>query len=620
MSFCGFVSFGASNASETAESSMRRWLDTSANTVAERTWQTSSSSGRFVSYSFVAEPRASATLEVIPGGLLVGDVPLEWARGSADQPSAARLLTRTIDQIGVADTPDREFACSLWSDALERLMLLRCPMGTRALYYTGVARSWLAFASTPEPLRAIPWSTSAIDHAGVASSLILGGVDCVPRDTTLFTNLKRLPAGEALAFSKEGISRVAVPFWPDASERGSSPDHAASVPKTLRRLLEGAVKRRSTGGATIGTLFSGGLDSSAVLGLVHMQRDSSQQLFAYTSHRGSDEGLPLDTLEHSIAIDMIDRLGSVTHRSELVAPPRQPAALSSKDLLERPLPDLVRLNYGHLIETAARDKCDVVFTGWGGDEMASSRTRLHVLGLLAEGKFQLAASSVFNTGPSLVRSVARTIINPLLDGIRGQTRWNRNVDEVMKRAFAGRPLAHFPGLVRRYYESLSVQALRRNRLRRPGLHVTMELFDWLAQRQGISVVHPLLDREVVLFADRLPVEWIRTASAPRRAFREAVSDLMSATAIGRQKSPLSGCGPDPTRWAHYVNYQSQRLDELAKSDNWLHEFLDLHFVAKMNREMTDWRVWQQSYPLWCLGAGAIIVSGYPAGSRPTDLT
>jgi hypothetical protein len=113
----------------------------------------------------------------------------------------------------------------------------------------------------------------------------------------------------------------------------------------------------------------------------------------------------------------------------------------------------------------------------------------------------------------------------------------------------------------------SLRRRRRQRLASPMFQVMMELHDWLGQRAGIAVCHPLLDRDVVAFCDVMPPEWIMHLGVRRRAFRD-----------------------------------------LVDSDTWLHEYLDLRALLRHLEAQPLVADVPHFDPFRQLGASAVVVA------------
>src|SRR6202044_2564516 len=96
----------------------------------------------------------------------------------------------------------------------------------------------------------------------------------------------------------------------------------------------------------------------------------------------------------------------------------------------------------------------------------------------------------------------------------------------------------------------------------------------------VEVCHPLRDRLLLEYCDRMPLERIGPPGTKPRAVRAATADLVPAEVIAREKTRLAV--PDLNqRWrARYARPIIGHLYRLADSDTCLHEYLDLRYVAR----------------------------------------
>jgi asparagine synthase (glutamine-hydrolysing) len=612
MSFIGFVSFSTAPGAGAAEQALRRWLAASAASAQASDWTSTASRGFFSAFSLVAGADHHAKVECDHGVRFVGDVPRAWLTGAGASARRARMAAAPAGATLDDALPETEFAMGLWEEAASRLTLYRCPFGTRALFYVCVPRQWIAFASLPEPLFALPGVRDVIDEAALPSQLLFSMAETAPTDSTVFARLRRLPPAHRLRFTPDAVAvdeywqfaaRQETPFGIDDPE----------VPRELRRLLDRAVRRRVDGHAHVGSQLSGGLDSSAVTALAHAQKDANARLHAYSILSRDEHRALIDPEERRLAADLTARLDGVLVHHLPHDKAHRPYYLYQQEYLDRPLPDMVfKLGADHRLHAAARrDGCGVVLTGWGGDQMVSARGSLHVLAMIGERRWRLVWRNLTRYGglAGAARATREDIIGPLWAGSPARG-WTADESSRIRAAFAGKPLAGMVAAGARASESRSLRQRRRDRLRRSGFAVSLELHDWFGQRAGVHVRHPLLDRDVISFCDGMPPEWVGHLGFKRRAFRAALVDVLPSDAIAREKTLLARPA-DNERWRRrYQAYQVRALADLAASDTWLHQYLNFPALAGMPpRVETD-----GFSPARQLGASALVVARFGPSS------
>jgi asparagine synthase (glutamine-hydrolysing) len=152
------------------------------------------------------------------------------------------------------------FAFAVWDSGAGTLTLAVDPFGEKPLY---VARDGdrLAFASDVRALLCARPDLGAPDEDAIGTFLALGALPVPPR--TCFAGIERVPAAHVLRW--RGGSVELARYWrPRAVEVPVDPREAASA---LRELLLDAVRLRLRSDVPVGTSLSGGVDSSAIVGL-----------------------------------------------------------------------------------------------------------------------------------------------------------------------------------------------------------------------------------------------------------------------------------------------------------------------------------------------------------------
>jgi asparagine synthase (glutamine-hydrolysing) len=149
------------------------------------------------------------------------------------------------------------FAFAIWDDHRERLFVARDRIGVKPLFYAKAGSSWL-FASEIKALLAHPAVRPAIGDEGIAELLVMG-----PARTPgigVFKDILELRAGHCLSLGRDGLK--IRPYW-ELESRHHVDDFDTTVAR-VRDLFQDAVRRQLVSDVPIGTMLSGGLDSSAI--------------------------------------------------------------------------------------------------------------------------------------------------------------------------------------------------------------------------------------------------------------------------------------------------------------------------------------------------------------------
>ncbi|MBI3784915.1 MAG: asparagine synthase (glutamine-hydrolyzing) [Deltaproteobacteria bacterium] len=255
------------------------------------------------------------------------------------------------------------FAFALYDQRQRRLLLGRDRLGKKPLYYAEQG-GILYFASEIKALHASGRLPQDLD-TGAFESYLAHGFVVGPR--TLFSGIRKLPPASILEASRDGIK--VRPYWdlpaPQNTDMGF--DQAA---EKLRVLLEEAVHIRLMSEVPLGAFLSGGVDSSAVVGIMSRASVKPVETFAV----GFDNP-DFDELVHARTAAQLYG----TNHHELV--------------LRQCSPDLLReINFYHdepaadpaavptyCLSRFARAYVTVVLTGEGGDELFAGyrHYRLH---------------------------------------------------------------------------------------------------------------------------------------------------------------------------------------------------------------------------------------------------
>lgn len=149
------------------------------------------------------------------------------------------------------------FAFAIWDDRLQKLSLVRDRLGVKPLVYT-LRDGRLAFASSVRALRAAGLAGD-IDPQAMAEYLEFG---YVTEERTIYRHVAKVPQAAILEFCAGQIREHKYWSLPEANT-ANPPSFEEAVEETERLFLQ-AVKRRLFADVPVGSLLSGGVDSSLV--------------------------------------------------------------------------------------------------------------------------------------------------------------------------------------------------------------------------------------------------------------------------------------------------------------------------------------------------------------------
>ena len=443
------------------------------------------------------------------------------------------------------------FAFAVWDERRGRLVLGRDRVGKKPLFYW-CAGGRLVFGSEIKALLADPGVPRRLDEGAIPAYLTFG---YVPTPRTFFEGVHSLPPGHVLSFVP-GAEPVVERYWepPLAGVNGAQRLELSlrDAAREVRSGLEDAVRRRLISDVPLGAFLSGGIDSSAIVGIMAGQLDRPVQTFTI----GFDDRDGYDERPYA-------RMAAERHRTdhhEFVVHP------NAVDLVERlvwhhdqPFGDSSGIPT-FLLSEVTRGEVTVALSGDGGDELFAGYERF-AAGLAARryAKLPALAHRAMKAGLGLVPPRAlrgrvgslqrfahlaelglpdsyRRWISyvgdqeraTLLDGNRDD--WAmEDYRAIWSLSEGGHPLDRLLDLNLRTYllDDLLVKA------------------DRMSMAHGLEVRSPFLDSELLSYTVRLPPGLKARGLSLKRVLKEAVEDLVPREILHR---PKKGFGVPLDRW------------------------------------------------------------------------
>jgi asparagine synthase (glutamine-hydrolysing) len=255
------------------------------------------------------------------------------------------------------------FAFALWDGRRKKLLVVRDRMGIKPLYYTQLENrgGTLVFGSELKTLLVHPEVERALEPQALDLYLTL---EYIPEPFSAFKNIFKLPAGSFLVYDRGEIH--IEKYWDvcgngksetSAMERGAT---LASMEDELYTRLKESVKARLISDVPLGAFLSGGIDSSAIVGLMHELGVSPIKTFSI-----GFEDATYNELDHARRISHKFQ----TDHEEFILKP-QALELTEKLVhhLDEPFGDF-SIFPTYLVSKMAREHVKVILSGDGGDEL-----------------------------------------------------------------------------------------------------------------------------------------------------------------------------------------------------------------------------------------------------------
>lgn len=164
-----------------------------------------------------------------------------------------------------ADRLRGDFAFAIWDPRAQRLFAARDPMGVRPFYFHFAAGRRFVFGSSAAAVLAHGQVPDALDENRIADAILVltEGYD---QTSTFYQAIRRLPPAHALTLEK-GESRTAR-YWRPLGHRPTGlPRNDGEWVEAQREQLERAVRLRLRSSHPVGSMLSGGLDSTSIAAL-----------------------------------------------------------------------------------------------------------------------------------------------------------------------------------------------------------------------------------------------------------------------------------------------------------------------------------------------------------------
>ncbi len=252
------------------------------------------------------------------------------------------------------------FALAIWDQQEKRLFAARDRFGVKPFYHATSRSGQLVIASEMRGLRAAGIEMEP-DVTSWATYLALGVYEHGQR--TFWQNVRSLPAGHCLTWQAGSTS---IRRWYDLAARvgtdfDSRPE--AEVADEYFELLAESTKLRFRSDVPVGVNLSGGLDSSALLGLVQQLQGADSEVKAFTFVTGDDRYDESPWVRQMLAHTRHPSI-ECTLRPEAVPQ----LAQSIQDHQDEPFGGMPTLAYAQLFARARELGVIVLLDGQGLDE------------------------------------------------------------------------------------------------------------------------------------------------------------------------------------------------------------------------------------------------------------
>ena len=433
------------------------------------------------------------------------------------------------------------FAFALWDRERQRLFAAVDRMGIKPFQYAE-REGRLVFASEVRALLASGMVPAKICAEGLWSYLAFG-TSSAP--ATPLEGVHRLPPGHTLVW-QHGQIQVS-PWWrlPEVGEASPCRTRAEAVARVRETLLE-TTRQHLVSDVPLGAFLSGGLDSSAIVGLMRKAGVSQIKTFSIGFQERSRPGLGLKN-ESAEAFQAAQYYRTEHH--EWIVQPSFLKEVFPKYLAALDHPSVDGLNT-FLVSHMTAQHVRVVLSGLGGDELFAGYSHLKAA-WLASSDSTLNRMGVRLAGGMGSRNLQRVFhrlgYSPwiLAHQLKGMPRgaWSRHVRELFtaKERYNLSTRGGFSGMgaVRALCVDFPGDALPRMRAAEIEGYLANTLLrdsDVMSMSQSLELRVPFLDHALVELVHGMPSSWFFRSGTPKSLLADAVADVVPRWIRKRRKA------------------------------------------------------------------------------------
>jgi asparagine synthase (glutamine-hydrolysing) len=446
----------------------------------------------------------------------------------------SQLILAAYEKWGVC-CPEKllgDFAFAIWDGARQTVFSGRDHFGAKPFYYYASAHMFV-FASEIKAIFSLPEVPRQLNEVRVADLLL------VPPDDdptmTFYQNIFRLPPAHTLTVSAKA-TRLQK-YWSLDPSRDVRLGSDAEYAQAFRELFTEAVRCRLRSVYPVGSMLSGGLDSSSVASVAQslIAQNGGQSLFTFSA---TFDQVPQSN-ERQYMRAVADKGGFEPYYFH--ADQMTPLAALDQMLWHHDEPSLAGNLYMHwgLYQPAQARGVRVLLDGYDGDTTVSHGDG-YLVELASTGRWLTLAAEVRAhtrraNGPPWHRAVWYCILVYSPAGKRIRQVWralHRRAPTPSRSPWSDILNPNFAQRIRieeRYQTQQRPQTEREDHFRlltRALLSSTLEMLDRAASAFAIELRYPFFDRRLVEFCLALPSQQKLSRGWSRIVMRRAMTDIL----------------------------------------------------------------------------------------------
>ncbi|HEY0458837.1 MAG TPA: asparagine synthase (glutamine-hydrolyzing) [Pyrinomonadaceae bacterium] len=491
------------------------------------------------------------------------------------------------------------FAFAIYDFSAESLFIARDRVGKKPLFYSLTAGGNFVFGSELKVLIEHGEMAREIDFAALDAYLTFG---YVPEEFCIFKGVHKLAPGHFLLF-KNGTIRTQK-YWDFDYSEASEIKTEAEYTEVLREKIREAVRIRLISEVPLGAFLSGGVDSSAVVGMMSQISASPVKTFSI--------GFNEDTFNELKFARLAAKHFNTEHHEFIATPDLVETVDELAWHFDEPFADSSALPT-FMVSKMARDFVTVVLSGDGGDELFAGYTRY------AKDKRRSGLEK-------LPRAIRENLLKPLSEalphGARGRNfLYNTSLDAVGRYIDS---VSHFGALKKQgLYSSVlrtnlngelgrAETVFRRTAESASSADATDKLLyldsktylpgdiltkvDRMTMAVSLEARVPLLDHELIEFVQKIPAGLKLKGLETKYIFKKAMEGIVPREILYREKQ---GFGVPINEWInsqlreriHGILSEKKTQERGYFEPKYIKVLLDEHSKNRRDHSHALWILW-----------------------------
>jgi len=428
------------------------------------------------------------------------------------------------------------FAFALWDESKHELLVVRDRLGIKPVYYFNTGTD-LVFSSEVRGLLASGKVKRKINRSVLEEYV---RYQTVHAPDTILENVHMLLPGHYMRITRAGVE---IKQWwkPEARESLTTKSYTETC-RTTRALFKSAVERRLVADVPFGAFLSGGIDSTAVTGMMSEISGSHVKTF----------NVSFDNSEFSEAVyaRQVAKKFNTDHH-EIVVTPSQfleelPVALNAMDHPSGDGPNTYVVS-----EATKKAGITMALSGLGGDELFAGYD-------IFKRAYSLEQQSWIGKVPRFARAAGGKVLKKLRPGVASEkiadvlalkkinfSDMYPKSREVMNDALAYQLIGYrsersFPALETVYgsnalpYDDYFLSRVSLAEITTYMQNTLLRDTDQMSMAHALEVRVPFLDYELVNFVLNVPDE-MKYPSSPKKLLVDSLADLLPKEIVNRPK-------------------------------------------------------------------------------------